>query len=302
MRRKARKIIKPKTKTKTRRTTKRDKKVLSVAPVAIVDEPIVFPKTKFWTWGDPKSEDSWSKQVDTKTYPIQPKSNPAIAGLDEKLDEFYNSNYKLCDTNAYNLITEGKFKPQEVRAASDLYQGLVNDLRDPKAKEGYTHLKPRQKSNYITFLEKMIEDCQLFLGNSRKSSKVRKPRKKKIKSVDQLTAKVKFKAEDVSLKMVSVAPSTIVGAIGVWLFNTKTRRLTYLAAGGTGSLSIKGTTVIRFDPEISKQKKIRKPEWLQDVLSGTKASMLKSFGKLKTKEYVANGRINGDTLILKVIK
>jgi len=283
-----------------KKTIKSNKKITTEVLPIETSEPVVFPPTKFWKWGDPKTSE-WGDKEEEKA-PSYPKPNQALIELDTELDKFYNNNYKLHDPQVYNRLTTGNFKAAEVRHASDEYQALVDDLRDPKAKEGYARLKPLQKRNYITYLEKAIEECQLYLGNARKSSKVRKPRKKKIKSVDQLSAKVKFKTEDVSLKLVSVSPSLIVGCNAVWLFNTKTRRLTYLAAGGTGSLTIKGTTVNRFDPKISKQKKIRKPEVLQDLLSGTKAAMLKAFDKLKTTEYVARGRINGDTLILKVIK
>lgn len=230
------------------------------------------------------------------------RPNQAIADLDEILDKFYKNNYRSIDLKIYEMLTERQLKTAEVKTAVELYQDLLAEIHNPDYQEGYRHLTKKKMENYTAILEKIISDCKLYTSNTIKSAKIRKPRKKKVKSADQLVAKVKFKKEDTTLKLVSVSPTAIIGATACWLFNTKYRTLTYLEAGGGGSLTIKGTTVLRFDPKLSTVKRIRKPEIINGLMKTTKAAAHKQFLNLKVKPGVAKGRINGDMIILKVIK
>jgi hypothetical protein len=309
-------------KTATKRTRKVAKKItttkVTVSPtLQNLQKDTLLPVSRVWvrpaSWGPipPKNAGNW---VYAQSQPIavvspaplttQPKDNHVIMMLENVLDDFYRSEYKSPLPNVYTTLNERSAKPTDVREAMEKYRGLLDDLKDPKAKEGYAHLTRNKKSSYVTFLEKILADCELYIGNNRKATKTRKVRlrKRKVKSADQLTSKVQFKAEDASLKLVSVSPSSIVGAKAVWLYNTKRRRLTFLAAGGEGTLQVKGTTILRFDPKESKCKRLRKPEMIHDLMTGTKAYALKQFDKLKVKEISAKGRINKDTMVLKVIK
>lgn len=229
------------------------------------------------------------------------KMNPVIAHLDMILDGFYRSNYRLeAAPNIYDVLKEAAFKQADARAAVLYYQPLLEEVQ-ARPKEGYDHLNKTQLNTYINFLQRIVEDLRTFATNERKVNKVRKPRKKKAKSADQLTSKVQFLKEHQPLKLVSITPAKIIGAQAVWLFNVRYSRLTYLSSNKKEGLSVKGTTVIDFAPELSKTKTIRKPEknlpWLLDM---GKVTMLKEFGKLKTKDIEANGRIGKDTIILRI--
>jgi hypothetical protein len=68
-------------------------------------------------------------------------------------------------------------------------------------------------------------------------------------------------------------------------------------------LSVKGSTIVDFDPDASIKKKVRKPEdAIQNVLSGGKQVLIKLMSTLTTKPIEVNGRINNDTIILRAIK
>ena len=109
-----------------------------------------------------------------------PKPNPVIIEFDEMLDRFYvRTNYKWYDPEVYNLLVQMEYRPSDVRAALNNMVALQDELRDPTAKEGYDHLTRTKKSNYIAFLDKIIEDSHIYLRNSRASHK---PRKKKTKT------------------------------------------------------------------------------------------------------------------------
>jgi len=246
--------------------------------------------------------DTPSEPVEAPPEPVRasatifPKPNPVIIEFDEMLDRFYvRTNYKWYDPEVYNLLVQMEYRPSDVRAALNNMVALQDELRDPTAKEGYDHLTRTKKSNYIAFLDKIIEDSHIYLRNSRASHK---PRKKKTKTNEQLVARVHWQAEERPLRLVSVAPEGIIGATECWLFNTRYHSLTYL----TGKLSIKGTTVIGFDPKLSKMKKLRKPELLADTVSGARNYILNFFQTLKTKEYAATGRLNNQTMVLKVFR
>ena len=94
------------------------------------------------------------------------------------------------------------------------------------------------------------------------------------------------------------------------MFNIKTRKIgKYIAINqdpkglsrtGTG-LQAKGTTIIGFDPETSYQKTLRKPDdQLKDFKSSGKVALRKFMDTINTTDTKLNGRINVDTVLLKV--
>jgi hypothetical protein len=116
-----------------------------------------------------------------------------------------------------------------------------------------------------------------------------------------LIAKLKFKKTDESLKMVSINPADIVGAKELWIFNIKTRKLGKYVAGEFADLSIKGTTIINFDEAKSTQKTLRKPaEQLKAFKSAGKVQLRKFLDDINAVEIKLNGRINDETLLLRV--
>ena len=106
--------------------------------------------------------------------------------------------------------------------------------------------------------------------------------------------------------MVSINPADIIGAYKLWVFNSKTKKLGVYISKDEAGFSVKGTTLENFDETFSVQKTLRKPEEsLKSVLD--KKISNKKFHKefwdsIKTTENVLNGRINADTVLIKVIK
>ena len=69
-----------------------------------------------------------------------------------------------------------------------------------------------------------------------------------------------------------------------------------------GALGIKGTTIIGYNENKSVTKTLRKPDiQLKDFMSVTKVELRKFLENIKTTEVKLNGRINSDTLLLKVL-
>jgi hypothetical protein len=74
-------------------------------------------------------------------------------------------------------------------------------------------------------------------------------------------------------------------------------------ASDAGGLSVKGSSIVNFSEEKSIQKKLRKPEvTLPEVLSGGKVYLRNALGNIRAVESALSGRLNDDTILLRVVK
>ena len=179
----------------------------------------------------------------------------------------------------------------------DPIEAVVQGKADEQLKEGYSLYTKKQLKEYLKWLNCLIAACQRQVEVSKK---LRAPRRRKPKDPVKAVAKMNYKKEDTEWKIKSVAPYRIVGAEKAVLFNTKTRVCTILEAETREGLSVKGTTIIRFDSSKSKSKKLRKPEAVLKAIreDGGIRSVKNAFGASTTQEKEAKGRVNEDTVIL----
>ena len=195
------------------------------------------------------------------------------------------------------MPTAGQLKKMDEREA-DLWQQL---------KEGYAHLKKADIKKFRTAIEELMAALDFIIDSAKAS---RKPRKAKPKSATKLVEKLKFSKTDEKYKLASIDPTLIVGANELWVFNVKTRKLgKYVAANidpkgmgrdGTG-LSVKGTTIIGFDENLSIQKTVRKPDdVLKEFKAAGKVKLRKFLDEINSVDTKLNGRCNPDTVLLKV--
>ena len=174
-------------------------------------------------------------------------------------------------------------------------------------KEGYAHLKKADIKKFRTAIEELMGALDFIIDQAKAT---RKPRKAKPKSADKLVEKLKYLKADPKYNIASVNPTDVVGANELWVFNVKTRKLgKYVASNidpkgmkrdGSG-LSVKGTTIIGFDENLSVQKTLRKPdEQLKAFKSAGKVALRKFLDDIATTDTKLNGRCNPDTILLKV--
>jgi hypothetical protein len=154
----------------------------------------------------------------------------------------------------------------------------------------------------------MIEAAKFFTAVATDAEKLasnknaaRKPRKKKPVSFEKKVKNLKFKKDDIDNKLVSIDPVKILGAEKLWIYNVKTRRLgVYVAADGAG-LGVKGSSIENYKYSESICKTLRKPkDVLSRVLEGGKVVLRKVMGEINSKPVELNGRINKDTILLRV--
>jgi hypothetical protein len=157
-------------------------------------------------------------------------------------------------------------------------------------------------------LEKIMTSCDMVIESAKAT---RRPRKAKVYSAEKLVQKLKFKKQDDKFGLVSINPADIIYANELWVFNTKTRKIgKYVAKDpdpqkmqrpGSG-LQVKGTTIIGFLEEESIQKTMRKPaDQLKEFKGAGKVALRKFMDDIKTTDTKLNGRINAETVLLKVV-
>jgi hypothetical protein len=83
----------------------------------------------------------------------------------------------------------------------------------------------------------------------------------------------------------------------------KTRKLGVYHALDSQGFGVKGTSLTNFSEMKSVQKTLRKPEAiLPDVVKGAKLFLRGAMDSINSKDAKLNGRLNKDTVLLKIIR
>jgi len=255
-----------------------------------------------------------SKLVKTSAEILSYKISDFIADVEGVIDEYHDTT-TVFDAENYSVFNELKKinapKPL-AQKVYDYYKPLHDEVeelivtKNADLVEGYKHLKTaKDKKDYLAFVKNIIDDCEKFMNASTaaKVRAVRQPRAKKKIPVEKLVARVKYQKDSGEYKLTSVDPANLIGATEVYLFNTKYRHLIQLIAASADGFSIKGTTITNIREDAGLKKTLRKPEdILTEIGKTTKARVNKVFTEIATKSAPANGRLNEETIILKVYK
>lgn len=228
--------------------------------------------------------------------PFDIQLDNAMMFMDDEIDAFIRDvNYKH---TMYNFLLSNKILPQVATRLKDKLAAIIADY----ANEGFDNVGKVDLKKRVDFYKTMIKDIDSHIVG-RKTTSVRKPRKKKAVSAEKQSEKVKYQEHDAELKITSVSPDRIVGAQQVWMYNTKYKRLIVLNAQDADGLKVKGTTVYNFNEDTSSAKSIRKPkDIIPSLYSVGKIALRKFMDEINAKPYPANGRINEQTIIVRVTK
>jgi hypothetical protein len=200
-------------------------------------------------------------------------------------------------------MIENEVKPMHASKIAEYFKKRASDWieiiesKDEYVKESY----PRPRKEMIEgakFFGAIATDAEKLASNK---SAARKPRKKKPVSFEKKVKNLKFKKDDIDNKLVSIDPVKIVGAEKLWIYNTKTRRLGVYVATDAAGLDVKGSAIQNYKYGESVSKTLRKPkDVLSRVLDGGKIVLRKVMGEINSKPVELNGRINKDTILLRV--
>jgi hypothetical protein len=216
-----------------------------------------------------------------------------------KIIEMYETQYK-----EYKDLLELRKKNLKFAEIDEEGEG---DSEERQLLESYEDISNEVIEKGIKAHDNIFKACDYMIDMANAN---RKARKKKPISKDKLVAKLQYCKQDTKYNLTSMDPKEIITAEQLWVFNTKTRKLGIYVASvldprglnreGTG-LTVKGTSIQRFDPAKSMQKTLRKPE--EQLSEFMKCGPVKSktfFSEIKSMEITLTGRINVDTILLKV--
>lgn len=235
---------------------------------------------------------------------IKNKASDLISELEDEIDKFTingESKFKIAD-----WLRQKDVKPQIALRIADFYKPLYSEIfdafegKDDELKKAYAQYKKPQLRGYMEFVRDIVSACE---ARAEIVKAIRKPRKKKDKPASQIISKLKYKQKDDDFDIQSVSATEIIKSNQLWVFNCKYRTLSVYNAMGPAGLNVKGTTLIGFDEKTSITKTLRKPkEQLAELKTAGKITLRKIMDNIKSKAKQANGRINTETVLVKVIK
>jgi hypothetical protein len=151
-------------------------------------------------------------------------------------------------------------------------------------------------------IEPIIAIVNVLATSTGNAKAIRDSRGATNKSVKQ-ASKAKFKSVDLNTDMASLAPALIPGSKTAIVYNAKTRKVSLYRASGDG-FGIKGTKLTNVDEDASYSKTLRKPKeilgQLRDATNIRRVDVV--LGYVKGKRHKASGKLNKDSLVLKVFR
>jgi hypothetical protein len=227
-----------------------------------------------------------------------------IAGeLEGSIDDYVTEGFK--DARSPLALMQDRTKGMHATKIIEIFKKRraefdeVLHTTDKELKEAYSQFNKTQLKKLVAYCDLIITDAMKIAGEAKAT---RKPRKRKQKSPDQLISKLQFCQTSDEFGISSIKPREIVGAMQLWVFNIKTKKIGVYHAEDASGLSVKGSSLIGYSEMKSVSKTARKPqEALTNATKGGKIILKNLLSNLTTKESALNGRINKDTILLRVL-
>jgi len=242
---------------------------------------------------------------------LKVKTGDMLANIDDVIDD-HVSNHKV--NNALTAFDElniySKFQKEgtaynTAKASFDHIEKLTEEIellltkKDDQLTESYKFMKPKRQKVLLAFLIEIRDDIKRYMLNKKATRKTKAPT---IMTADRQVAKIKYAKESVEYKIESINPLSIIGASQLYTFNTKNRMLTEYLTSSPKGFEMKGTTLQNLNSS-SRSIRLRKPEDILPDIQSKSVSRINSIWKtLTTKQSVPNGRINNDTILIRVFK
>ena len=223
-----------------------------------------------------------------------------LLDLEDKWIDGDDATINIYDRFKYHGLTN-----TAISHVKPMIEGWLLDYEDAyykrcdQAVEGYSHLKRSTLNHRIKVCKAMLEDLERIRSATKatRNVKVKRP-----KSVDKQVAKVQYKKEDNDFKIVSINPIQIPTKSRLYAFNTKSKMVIEYITESVNGFEISGSTIKNFSKGLSRTICLRKPlDFLPIVLQKTPKQIDAAWQTLKTKTKVPNGRINKDTILLRVL-
>ena len=226
---------------------------------------------------------------------------PELLELEDQWIDGENSTINIYDRFKFHGLTN-----TAVSHVKPTIEGWLLDYEDAyhkrcdQAVEGYSHLKRSVLNHRIKVCKEMLSDLDRIKSASKASRNV------KVKgsvAIDKQVSKMQYKKEDADYKIVSANPIQIPNKNRLYTFNCKYKVITEYVTDSPNGFIISGSTIKNFNKATSRSVTLRKPlDFLPSFLSRT-PKQIDDLWKLyiTTKTFVPNGRINKDTVLLRIL-
>ena len=217
--------------------------------------------------------------------------------IDGEIDEFMQLGYPKTFTFKKSIKT---ISGQAAKLIPDMFKSQIAELEEvlegdcDQLKDSYSDIKTVQVKNFLKLLKDFVASCTQQVVSSKKV-RVAKP-----KAPSVIVARLKYLRDFSELGVKSLAPTKLVDSQEVWLYDTVKRKLTYYKAVVGDTLTIKGTTIVGYDVNVSRIKTLRTPDLIKELVVMNKKQLLERFNRVTSKDYVPNGRTNENMIILRV--
>ena len=284
----------------------------------IQDGAYWWPDSKVWanvqiekafakTVANRATEEVKGKKKETVQDRLNEIRSNIIADFNEFEDQLMVSG-QLPTVNVLNFLRDKNVPQNIIGSIEDEFGERMAFLmeahegEDPQLVEGYSHYKKKDWKNWITWYNNILTDLSDY--KRMKVNVKRKTRVKKPVSPDKLVRRLKYMRTFEDLGLTSIQPTELVQSQQAWIYNTKTRKLfKYIASDSDQVLTVKGTTLIGWDPKVSVGKTLRKPkEQLAAFYNAGKVQLRTFLDDIRATEVKGNGRINEHTILLKAFK
>jgi hypothetical protein len=237
---------------------------------------------------------------------IKQRTSDFIGEVEEVIDMFGGEVWVDWDNySVYNELKKIDAAYNTAKGVYDYYVPLRDEIKELVEEktadlvEGYGWMTVPQRKQYFKIIQDILDDCDRYLLSKKAQRKIRKP---KVRSSDKQVEKILYLKDSAEYKVTSIAPTSIVGARRVYLFNTKSRILTEIVSHLPNGFEVRGTTIQGIDEQLSRQILLRKPtDFLPIVQNKTVNQIKKEWDSLTTKSGKANGRVNKDTILLRAM-
>ena len=228
------------------------------------------------------------KKTKPKGPSIRERMQESILVTRSQLDDLLTD---VDQPNIYQFLQKNDVPANYMKDIIDWFTELTYEYDDP---ELVFHNRKEEKQKYLSAIDEMTN----WMAFKKSQRKTKKPR---AINADKMISKLKYAQGNEKYNVTSIDPKQIIKAQSLFVFNTKTKKIAVYNARNYDGLKVKGTTIKEFDPDISLQKTLRKPEKILPNILKTdgKVAMKNIWKDINTVETPANGRINADMILLK---
>lgn len=204
-----------------------------------------------------------------------------------------------------NLFKINDLKGPHMRYMTSIFQRRADHMaevaegKDKELIEGYSNFTKQEIKKLNTFYQNILKASVMLIEVAKV---VRAPRKRKPVSQDKIISRLKYKKDDSTLGIVSINPIQLLGAKDVWIYNTRTRKLSQYKANDADGIGVKGTGLLNYSTD-SIEKTVRKPvETLADFKKASKVKLRTFLKDLTTVDTPCSGKLNEHCVILRADK